>query len=255
LTVLSQPDKKHRVGERTESDNTPEAVGVAVRRLLERGLAQYPQIASPGDFLQRIERFAVELARWGAKLNLTAAPNDPARVAFHILDSLAPLLVPITAPVGSATELFAARQHVLDLGSGAGFPGLILAAATAADFVLTESRRKRASFLGVAAASMGLANVRVDDRYRIAFSPEFDIVTARAFARPAEFYELSRSAVKPGGIRILYASPRQRDDVERILNATGESWNAYEYEVPSTRSDSAPRAVMTRLLIVSRVKS
>jgi 16S rRNA G527 N7-methylase RsmG len=60
------------------------------------------------------------------------------------------------------TKAFAAGSRVLDLGSGAGFPALILAAACDADFLLMEARRKRASFLRVTAAEMGLANVQVD---------------------------------------------------------------------------------------------
>ena len=83
-------------------------------------------------------------------------------------------------------KAFGPGKRILDLGSGAGFPGLILAATTEAEFILTEARRKRASFLAIASASMGLRNVRVDNRYQAGFTSEFDVVTARAFAKPAD---------------------------------------------------------------------
>jgi 16S rRNA G527 N7-methylase RsmG len=66
-----------------------------------------------------------------------------------------------TARAGLA-DAFVSGSRVLDLGSGAGFPALILAAACDADFLLMEARRKRASFLRVTAAEMGLSNVQVD---------------------------------------------------------------------------------------------
>jgi 16S rRNA G527 N7-methylase RsmG len=140
----------------------------------------------PTGLLDRIETFAAALALWGARLNLTAAPDNPGEIAFHIIDSLAPLILairdevpPPTARAGSTDALvakstvmptaragladaFVSGSRVLDLGSGAGFPALILAAACDADFLLMEARRKRASFLRVTAAEMGLSNVQVD---------------------------------------------------------------------------------------------
>jgi 16S rRNA G527 N7-methylase RsmG len=68
----------------------------------------------------------------------------------------------IPAARAALADAFVAGTRVLDLGSGAGFPALILAAACDADFLLMEARRKRASFLRLIAAEMGLANVQVD---------------------------------------------------------------------------------------------
>jgi 16S rRNA (guanine527-N7)-methyltransferase len=184
-------------------------------------------------FLHRIETFATELARWGSKLNLTAAPDDPVEIAFHVIDSLAPLMLAQKAGPTVLAEAFASGTRVLDLGSGAGFPGLILAAACDAEFVLVEARRKRASFLSVTAAAMGLANVRVEASRAdsTVLEPVFDLVTARAFAEPAIALQTAAAALRPGGLAMLYASPPQRPAIEAACAGDFEPPALLGYEV------------------------
>jgi 16S rRNA (guanine527-N7)-methyltransferase len=228
-------------------------IGVAARQLVGENLTNYPDFFVSIEFLERIERFATELARWGTKLNLTAAPNDPVQLAFHILDSLSSLLLASRDSTGMLAKAFGPAQRILDLGSGAGFPGLILAAATEAEFVLAEARRKRASFLNIVAAAMQLDKVLVDNRHRTVFTPEFDVVTARAFARPALFYEVAAPALKPGGTLVLYASLRQKPEIEDALNRRGEAWTAYEYAPPRLSGSISSVSGSPHLIVVSRV--
>ena len=167
-------------------------------------------------FTERIERFATTLALWGPKMNLTAHPEDPEEIAFHVIDSLMPLTLEIDLLRGR----FEAGRNILDLGSGAGFPGLVLAAASSAQFTLLESRRKRANFLQAAIAEMALANVIVElaRAERADLASRFDVVTGRAFGNPATFFSLATEALRPGGIAILYANPSQHSipDIEII---------------------------------------
>lgn len=169
---------------------------------------------APG-FLDRMTKFAETLAVWGARTNLTAHPGDPAEVAFHIIDSLMPLVLE-SEPAGYPLQATLSRaKRVLDVGSGAGFPGLVLASASAARFTLFEARRKRASFLRTASIEMGLSNVTVEHRH---LSPadlngDFDIAMTRALGRPADFYALAAAALVKGGTAILYANPTQRLDL------------------------------------------
>jgi 16S rRNA (guanine527-N7)-methyltransferase len=189
------------------------------------------------DFLQRIETFTATLALWGSKLNLTSAPDDPDEIAFHIIDSLEPLILAQCTEGAVLAGAFAVGMRVLDLGSGAGFPALILAAACAVDsvpdFTLLEARRKRASFLAVAAAEMGLANVRVNSSRTdsITLARTFDIVTARAFAEPAIVYRTAAATLKSGGRAIIYASPSQRSAIEHLSSAIFEPAVFLPYEV------------------------
>jgi 16S rRNA G527 N7-methylase RsmG len=241
----------------------PNEIARDVRSIIEEYLAQISYDAPGPDFLERIEVFAATLALWGSKLNLTSTPDDPAKLAFHVIDSLAPLILPRSPEGASAlayggttavdgttalSDAFATGASVLDLGSGAGFPALILAAACAADFTLLEARRKRASFLAVAASEMGLANVHVNSAAGAStrLQPVFDLVTARAFAKPAIVYGTAAATLKPGGRAIIYASPSQKSEIEFYSRGRFESAVFLPYDV------SVGPAPIAHLLAVSK---
>jgi 16S rRNA (guanine527-N7)-methyltransferase len=183
-----------------------------VRQILEHS----PEVAQSGlgsDFLGRIEHFANVLRLWGARTNLTAHPGDPVEIAFHILDSLAPL----TLNLGPAS--LRERARVLDLGSGAGFPGLVLAAAFAGDFTLAETRRKRATFLSMAVAAMGLTNVKVRGGRLSGETVDcgFDVVTTRAVGEAG--LEIVARALGAQGHAILWLGPEQTISLDHLRNA------------------------------------
>lgn len=235
------------VKHRTETIE-PEKVGHEVRLRVESWLMEHGFVPPQVQFAERIEKFATAIAFWGVRTNLTAEPEDPSALAFHIIDSLAPLAIASRPDASVLRDVFRAGRKVLDLGAGAGFPGLVLAAATPADFVLVEARRKRASFLTVTAAEMGLHNVSVEpvrgDSSR--FASAFDTVIARALARPAEFYRMAAAALKAGGVAILYANPGQQLDPE-AARACGMGEEA-RLEYALRRGDRT----VSRLLVVWR---
>ncbi len=139
----------------------PENIGRETRTLVERWVAEHAVDTLDPLFGQRIEKLASAIALWGSRMNLTAEPSDPAELAFHVLDSLAPLTL-AAGPGGSVLRgLFA--QDAARTGSGrrrwVSWVGP--AAASPAQFVLADARRKRASFLTVTAGEMGLRNVQV----------------------------------------------------------------------------------------------
>jgi len=235
---------KHR---ETHPSREPKQVGREAAALVEDSLKAVSFDVTP-SFLPRIDRFAAALALWGTSTNLTASPDDPDELAFHILDSLAPVIL-AERPEGCALrELFISGRRILDLGSGAGFPGLVLAAATEAQFTLLEARRKRASFLTVAANEMGLTNVAVDSHHRSpkAFFGGFDGVTGRAFAQPAVFYRSAGRALETGGSAILYANPDQA--LNRTVATTAGFAEAKQFSYLVPRGNRK----IPRLLVVSR---
>jgi 16S rRNA (guanine527-N7)-methyltransferase len=187
-------------------------------------------------FVQRMELFSATLALWGAVINLTSRPQDPAETAFHIVDSM--MLLALRPPAFPSAEValwqtFSPGKHILDFGSGAGFPGLILASACATHFTLAEARHRRASFLEVAAAEMGLDNVEILTR-RLTITdlaPRFDAILSRASGPAPEFYEIAAGALRPGGLAILYATPSQRLDLAAAKKGGLSGCRRYRYSL------------------------
>ncbi len=173
------------------------------------------------------------LALWGERTNLTARPGDPGEIAFHVVDSLMPLVIGEHRGNAAIPGIFSDASRILDLGSGAGFPGLVLAAACDATFTLCESRRKRASFLQVAIAEMGIRNVSVESmRVRPeSFRPEFDVVTARAVGDLPQLYRICAAALRRDGVALLYTAPAQRLEPEMAEAAGLASRSILEYEL------------------------
>lgn len=196
----------------------PGRLGASVRSIVEAYLHEHKHILAE-DFPERIEKFAIVLGTWGSKMNLTAHPNDPQEIAFHVIDCAMPLFLG-NEPRSVLAGKFGQTSRVLDLGSGAGFPGLVLAAACDAHFTLVESRRKRASFLQIATADLGLTNVTIDGRRSdlLDLESQYDLVTARAFGDVSDFFAIAARALKSGGLAMLYANPSQRlgRDIQRL---------------------------------------
>jgi len=189
----------------------PEEIGSEVSRLVEEDSAGLGLSAA---FFSRMRMYAILLAVWGDKMSLTARPQDPADLAFHIIDSLKPLALAATGDLTMLSGSLQAGKEVLDLGSGAGFPGLVLASASRAHFTLCESRRKRTSFLTVTAEELGLFDLTVKGTHvtPASFTPTCDLVTTRALGDAGNFHGVARAALRHGGYAMLYASPRQAAD-------------------------------------------
>jgi 16S rRNA (guanine527-N7)-methyltransferase len=195
----------------TKKAAAPEQIAAAVRAQLAPAIAPLGVVANTHQFLDRIERMVAMLALWGPKINLTADPRDPDEIVFHVFDSL----IPISIAAGARILRPDRARRVLDIGSGAGFPGLVIAAAINAHVTLVEARRKRATYLGEAAIEMGLQNVRVEcaRAESLDLHEQFDLVTSRAVGNPAALIELGGRALRrEGGVLMLYVGGDQKID-------------------------------------------
>jgi 16S rRNA (guanine(527)-N(7))-methyltransferase RsmG len=203
----------------------PEQVAELVRAQLAPTLSAIGGgvIAKNSEFLDRIERLAATLALWGPKVNLTAHPRDPDEILFHVFDSIIPISIVMSSKILRLGILDRGRRF-LDVGSGAGFPGLVIAAAINAQVTLVESRRKRTSFLSDAIVEMGLRNVRVETARAesLDLSDGYELITARAVGNPLEMFKLAGRGLHPGGVLMLYVSAAQKfDDVADAARAAG----------------------------------
>jgi 16S rRNA (guanine527-N7)-methyltransferase len=193
---------------------SPDEIAAEVRVQLAPAIAPLGVIGNTVQFLNRIERMAATLAVWGPKMNLTAHPSEPAEIVFHVFDSIIPISLAVSSKILRLGAHHDRGLRFLDIGSGAGFPGLVIAAAINAQVTLVEARRKRATFLSEAAIEMSLQNVRVEcaRAESLDLSRGFDLVTARAVGSHAGILELAGRALHPGGVLMLYASADQKFD-------------------------------------------
>ena len=168
----------------------------AARRLLDQGLAAL-DIDLPESAREQCLALLRLLETWNRHFNLTALRTPADMVSGHLLDSLAVLPY---LPAGA----------LLDVGTGAGFPGLPLAIARPdVRHVLLDSNLKKTRFVQHAALELGLANVAVIRARAEAFRPEapFAVVIARAFAPLPRLLRLLGHLCAPGGQVLALKGP------------------------------------------------
>jgi len=146
-------------------------------------------VALPGGGEAKLLEFVALLERWNQAYNLTAVRDLAEMVTKHLLDSLAVLP-------------YLHRGPVLDVGAGAGLPGIPLAVARPElRFTLLDSNGKKTRFMTQAMAALKLANVTVVQSRAEGYRPSepFATVMSRAFASLGDFLNLAGHAAAPGG--------------------------------------------------------
>lgn len=162
------------------------------------------------------------LRKWNRAMNLTAIDDVSTAVSWHLLDSLA------GAP-------FVRGRRWLDVGSGAGLPGVPLAVAhPGSDVVLLESRRKRGQFLRHTVTELGLANVTVVTERVEAYRPEskFDTLFARAFAAIPELLQSAGHLCRPHGRILVWKGVRPDKELNAIADCQNTNVEVYPIDIP-----------------------
>ena len=164
------------------------------------------------------------LWRWNAKLNLVAAADRSAVCERHLIPSLR--LRPSIRKVRHA--------NVLDVGSGAGFPGIPLAITTPASrFTLVESRRRRAVFLRTVIRELSLENTRVVNERIEDWRPGIraDVALARSVADPGRVADLVAHVLAHDGFLLVTlppaAGPEHRSDAEFPCRLRHTFWQPF----------------------------
>jgi 16S rRNA (guanine(527)-N(7))-methyltransferase RsmG len=178
----------------------------------------------PRETEDRLRAFVELLLRWNRRVNLVGAGSAEDVWRRHVLDSLQLL-----------AHLPSGPDPVLDIGSGAGFPGLVLAAATDRRVTLVEADKRKAAFLVEAAARLGLAKVGVRaERIEGAALPKAKLLTARALAPLPTLLRHAHALLSPGGVALF---PKGRTADEE-LTAASRDWMMRVERFPS-RTDPA----------------
>ena len=163
--------------------------------------------------LGKLLDYVALLSKWNAVYNLTAIRDPRQMLIQHILDSLS--IVPHLAPRGPSS--------VLDVGSGGGLPGIVLAIVLP-DWTVTVNDivHKKTAFQAQAKAELGLANLsvvtgRVETLQPGAEVPaKFDVIVSRAFAELADFVTLARHLVAEHGAIWAMKGVRPEGEIERV---------------------------------------
>ena len=167
----------------------------SLKNILKEGSKLLEIELSPKQ-LHKFTLYLLRLKKWNRHINLTGIRDDREIVIKHFLDSLTPF------------SLLKPHWSLLDIGTGAGFPGIPLKiAAPSLKLTLVESRRKRVSFLKEIIRLLELKEVNVIQTYldtkRPTISPSlFDAVISRATLPLAKYLKLAHPFVKKGGVII-----------------------------------------------------
>ena len=145
------------------------------------------------------------LARWNATYNLTAVRDPQDMLRQHLADCLAvvgPMARQLAQPPGGGADAASRPVRVLDVGSGGGLPGVVLAAMFPHwPVVCVDTVGKKAAFIRQAAVELGLRNLSGEHaRVEALRATPFDVITSRAFASLVDFTRLTRSLLAPQGV-------------------------------------------------------
>jgi 16S rRNA (guanine527-N7)-methyltransferase len=187
---------------------------------------QYFKLSEFNDFLQQENK----------KHNLTAITNEKSVAIRHFLDSL----------MLAECKWFQKAKKILDIGSGAGFPGIPLAIAYPdKEFFLVDSLRKRVDFINQAVDMLKLDNViAIHDRAETfsreeSFRETFDFVTARAVAEMAILSEYCLPATAIGGHFVSMKLTDSDDELEKATSAIeilgGKIVDSFRYQLPDDK--------------------
>ena len=196
--------------------------------------------ALPGvsrETLPRLEAFATLLERWSAKINLVAPSTLGDVWTRHILDS--------AQLIGLARK---GAKTWCDIGSGAGFPGLIVAICRPElDVTLIEADQRKAAFLRAAIREAGVSAKVVAERSEAVDPCQADIVSARAFAPLHDLLEHVSRHLAQGGQALLLKGQRADEEIIRAL----ESWR---FDCEKHPSHSDPTGVVLEIRNIERAK-
>ncbi len=183
------------------------------------------------ETIEQLDAFRQMVIEENSRQNLISAGTIPSFWLRHIVDS-AQLLDRLPPQTGDG--------EWLDLGSGAGFPGMVIALMRASPITFVESRRKRADFLAESVMQFGLSHVKiVQQRIEVMPTRPFAVITARAFAPLPRLFETASRFSTKKTVWILPKGQSAREELESIR----ETWHG-SFHVKQSVSDPAASIIV-----------
>ena len=192
---------------------------------LRQGLADLALVLGEAQIAQLLDYLGL-IQKWTKVYNLTAVRLPDDMLTHHLLDSLAvitPLRKQLTAlsgqtvPDGAVVVAQSPKTRLLDVGSGAGLPGVVIAICcpdVAVDCVDTVA--KKAAFIRQVAATLKLPNLRGLHARVENLTEKYDVVSSRAFASLADFTAWSSAALAEQGVWLAMKGKHPADEVSAL---------------------------------------
>ena len=183
----------------SHSPATSAMAGAELERALRNGAGELSLVLADTQFAQLLDYLAL-LQKWGRVYNLTAVRDSADMLTHHLLDSLA-VVAPLRRRLALQPGTEFPQAKLLDVGSGAGLPGVVLAvccpelAVTCVDAVA-----KKAAFIQQVAVSLRLSNLRGVHARVEKITEKHGLIVSRAFASLPDFVNWSGAALEPGGV-------------------------------------------------------
>ena len=150
------------------------------------------------------------LAKWNKVYNLTAVRDPAEMLTHHLLDSLA-----VIAPLLRHTQ--GATARVLDVGSGGGLPGVVIAiCCPEMSVACVDAVAKKAAFVQQAAGVLGLSNLRGVHARVESITEPYDVITSRAFATLADFTQWSAGSLGEDGVWMAMKGKHPTDEIAAL---------------------------------------
>lgn len=196
--------------------------------------------------IEKFYQYMKLLLEWNEKINLTAITDESEIIRKHFIDSL------------TISKLIKEDTNVVDVGTGAGFPGMPLAITKKVKVTLVDSLNKRINFLNIVKEAIELDNVNTvhgraeevgqNEKYR----EKFDYAVSRAVAPINVLLEYMLPLVKVGGYCLCMKGPKVIDEMQGIENVAEKLGGKYikleELEIPGEESRK-------NVIIIKKVES
>ena len=171
------------------------------------------------------------IAKWTRVYNLTAVRDAQEMLSHHLLDSLA-VIAPLRREMANLQRAVDARS-LLDVGSGAGLPGVVIAiVCPEVQVTCVDTVAKKAAFIQQVAVSLKLPNLKGLHARVESLTQPFDVICSRAFASLLDFTQWSRSALAEDGIWLAMKGKHPEQELQ-VLPKDVKVFHVEPLNVPS----------------------
>ena len=163
---------------------------------------------------EQLQRYLALVQKWNKVYNLTALRDPASMLTHHVFDSLS-AIAPLQRQLGAMGLPTGGR--LLDVGSGAGLPGVVMAiCCPGLSVACVDTVGKKAAFVQQVALELRLPNLRGVHARVESLTEQFDVVSSRAFASLVDFTTWSRAALAPHGVWLAMKGKHPADEIAAL---------------------------------------